>query len=186
MKNKPRAHPPLYRVTAFEVVAPYALRVEFDDGTAQVIDFEPILCGNWFGPLRDLALFNQVRLDSEVHTLVWPNDADFEPATLHDWPLHLAELKARARRWAKTEIEDDWVSVKRMEATLAQYGPFKSLADLAKQEQVPLSTLAQAAREGRLPAVALPTGGWMARASAVKNRLGLRSPRARPKRTVRG
>jgi hypothetical protein len=36
------------------------------------------------GPLRDQALFRQVRLDSEVHTLVWPNGADFDPATLHD------------------------------------------------------------------------------------------------------
>ncbi len=104
MKNKLRAHPPLYRVTAFEVVAPYALRVEFDDGTTQTIDFQPVLAGQIYGPLRDLAQFNQVRLDPEVHTLVWPNDADFDPATLHDWPLHLAELKARARRWAKTEL----------------------------------------------------------------------------------
>ena len=37
-------------------------------------------------PLQDLAVFNQVRLDPEVRTLVWPNDADFDPANLHDWP----------------------------------------------------------------------------------------------------
>jgi hypothetical protein len=30
-------------------------------------------------------LFNQVRIDPEVHTLVWPNGADFDPAMLHDW-----------------------------------------------------------------------------------------------------
>jgi hypothetical protein len=44
-----------------------------------------ILAGELYGPLLDLKLFNQVRLDQEVYTLVWPNDADFDPATLHNW-----------------------------------------------------------------------------------------------------
>jgi hypothetical protein len=47
--------------------------------------------------LRDLNLFNQVRLDSEVRTLVWPNGSDFEPATLHDWPEVVDELIMQAR-----------------------------------------------------------------------------------------
>jgi hypothetical protein len=29
-----------------------------------------------------------------------PNDADFDPATLHDWPEHEADMIALARRWA--------------------------------------------------------------------------------------
>jgi len=49
--------------------------------------------------LRDLALFNQVRIDPEVHTLVWPSGADFDPATLHDWSAHAGALAARARQW---------------------------------------------------------------------------------------
>jgi len=49
--------------------------------------------------LRELDIFNQVKLDPEVHTLVWPNGADFDPATLHDWPLLEAALIERARRW---------------------------------------------------------------------------------------
>jgi hypothetical protein len=36
----------------------------------------------------------------EVHTLVWPSGADFDPATLHDWPEHEADMIALARRWA--------------------------------------------------------------------------------------
>jgi hypothetical protein len=91
---------PIYRVVSFAIVAPYTLRVTFDDTTTQVIDFSPILEGELYGPLRDVALFNQVQLDPEVHTLVWPNGADFDPATLHDWPEHLESLKALANRWA--------------------------------------------------------------------------------------
>ena len=65
----------------------------------QDIDFRPILAGELFGPLRDLALFNQVRIDPEIHTLVWPNGADFDPATLHDWQSHEAALRELAQRW---------------------------------------------------------------------------------------
>ena len=90
---------PICRVRSFQIVAPYSLRVQFDDGVEQTINFEPILAGELYRPLRDLAVFNQVRIDPEVHTLVWPNGADFDPATLHDWPQHLPALTARARQW---------------------------------------------------------------------------------------
>jgi hypothetical protein len=75
---------PLYRVRSFQITGPYTLSVAFDDGSQQTIKFDGVLAGQLFGPLRDLSLFNQVRLDPEVHTLVWPNGADFDPATLHD------------------------------------------------------------------------------------------------------
>jgi hypothetical protein len=73
--------------------------VKFEDDTEQVINFEPILGGELFAPLRDLALFNQVRLDSEAQTLVWPNGADFDPATLHDWPQVVEALIAQTKEW---------------------------------------------------------------------------------------
>jgi len=100
---------------SFEHTAPYTLAVRFDDATEQVIDFRPILAGEIYAPLRDLALFNQVRIDPEVHTLVWPNGADFDPETLHDWPQHADTPSRRApapgtraqRRKARTETVAD-------------------------------------------------------------------------------
>jgi hypothetical protein len=89
----------IYRVTSFEVLAPYTLCIAFDDDTQQTIDFEGILAGDLYRPLRDLGLFNQVRIDPEVHTLVWPNGADFDPETLHDWPEYREALIERARQW---------------------------------------------------------------------------------------
>jgi|SRR3954471_24470692 hypothetical protein len=90
---------PIHRVESFEVAAPYTLRVRFDDESEQVINFQAILAGVLYGPLRDLSVFNEVRIDPEVHTLVWPNGADFDPATLHDWPRYESALIARAREW---------------------------------------------------------------------------------------
>ena len=93
---------PIYRVVSFEIVAPYTLRVQFDDQSVQTIDFQPVLAGELFQPLRDVALFNQVRIDPEVHTLVWPNGADFDPATLHDWSDQVDALKVLAEQWELT------------------------------------------------------------------------------------
>src|SRR5438067_13526098 len=64
---------PIHQVRSFERVADYTLRVRFEDNTEQVIDFRPVLAGELYGPLCDLQLFDQVRIDPEVHTLVWPN-----------------------------------------------------------------------------------------------------------------
>ncbi len=90
---------PIHRVTSAAVVAAYTVRVSFADGSTQTINFEPVLRGELYGPLRDPGLFNRVCIDPEVHTLVWPNGADFDPATLHDWPVHGPALAARARQW---------------------------------------------------------------------------------------
>src|SRR5687767_1836221 len=89
----------IYRVVGFEIVAPHTLRVRFDDDTAQTIDFRPVLFGELYSPLNDVKVFNRVRIDAEVHTLVWPNGADFDPATLHDWPTVADEVATRARSW---------------------------------------------------------------------------------------
>jgi hypothetical protein len=90
---------PIHRITSFDQVGPYTLRLRFDDGLSRIIDFAPILAGELFGPLRDAKLFAQVRLDPEIHTLVWPSGADFDPATLHDWPEHEAAFRSAAERW---------------------------------------------------------------------------------------
>jgi hypothetical protein len=91
---------PIYQVKTFEMVDDYILDVKFDDDTSQRIDFRPVLSGELYGPLQDLWLFNQVKLDLEVHTLVWPNGADFDPATLHNWSEYVEELAAQAQKWA--------------------------------------------------------------------------------------
>jgi hypothetical protein len=88
------------RIAAFQVTRPYTLRITFDDGTEREVDLRPMLAGEMYGPLLDEELFNQVAIDPETHTLVWPNRADFDPETLYHWPRYANHLAQMAQEWA--------------------------------------------------------------------------------------
>lgn len=90
----------IHQVVAFQKVAPFTLRVEFEDGKSQVIDFRPVLRGELYGPLQEPSMFDRVQLDPEAGTLVWPNWADFDPAMLHNWPESGPKLQALAETWS--------------------------------------------------------------------------------------
>lgn len=92
---------PFTGLNASKSSLPTPLALRFEDGTEQRIDFRPVLEGELFGPLQNPNVFNAVTFDKEVGTLAWPNGADFDPATLHDWPQVRDELIGMARRWAK-------------------------------------------------------------------------------------
>jgi hypothetical protein len=62
---------------------------------AEPAGFETSAAPNGFGGLID-----DVRIHARpLTTAVWPNGADFDPATLHDWPEHIDALTALARKW---------------------------------------------------------------------------------------
>jgi hypothetical protein len=62
----------------------YRLFLRFEDGVegvvdvAQLIPFEGV-----FEPLRDRTKFLEVRVNPELGTIVWPNDADLDPDVLY-------------------------------------------------------------------------------------------------------
>jgi hypothetical protein len=95
----------IHSITQVQVVGPWTLHLAFGDGTERIINFSSVLAGELYAPLKDLALFGQVRVDQEVHTIVWPNGADFDPATLHDWPDYENAWIAQARQWARVAEE---------------------------------------------------------------------------------
>jgi hypothetical protein len=94
----------LYQVADFKILGTYTLQVHFDDGSQQTINFEPVLYGEMWGPLRDETIFKQVTLDPIAKTLVWPNGADFDPETLRNWPKYADELAARAKEWERHPV----------------------------------------------------------------------------------
>ena len=93
----------IYNVVALKVVKPYTLELEFDDRIKKVINFETVLHGEMYSPLREESFFNRVVIDPEVHTIVWPNGADFDPAILHDWEDYVDEIARRAKGWELVE-----------------------------------------------------------------------------------
>jgi hypothetical protein len=88
-----------HRIVGVTVIPPFGLRLEFEDGIIRIVDLEPVLYGGMHGPLRDPAVFAQVRLDSDWHTVVWPNDADFQPDTLYNWDQVKDDYVAAARQY---------------------------------------------------------------------------------------
>ena len=89
----------LYQVVDFDILHDYVIWIRFNDDAEQVIDFEPMLHGEIWGPLRDKDMFNQVMIDPIARTLCWPTGADFDPETLRHWPIYQDELVMRARQW---------------------------------------------------------------------------------------
>ena len=72
------------RVLRAEYVRDYVIHVWFSDGIQGEIGLEGELDGEVFEPLRDISFFRQFRVDSELHTLTWPNGADFAPEFLYE------------------------------------------------------------------------------------------------------
>ena len=95
----------IHRVAAFETTGAFSLRIKFEDGLSREIDFSEVLAGPLLGPLEDIQLFDQVKLDPEVHTLVWPNGADFDPETLYHWDRYFDPLRERAQKIHKRREE---------------------------------------------------------------------------------
>jgi hypothetical protein len=79
-------------VTSFTIIGQFVIKLTFDDGLEKSIDFQPVLKGPIYSVLRDPIFFNKVRIDPDAKTLVWPNGADFDPSTLHDWDNCVEQL----------------------------------------------------------------------------------------------
>ena len=88
----------LFDVTYCAWEGGHTLRLKFDDGSERIIDFAPILRGSFWGRLQDVELFKQVRLDTEIGTIVWPGGLDIDPTVLHDWPAHVAYIVEKRQR----------------------------------------------------------------------------------------
>ena len=73
----------MVRIQEVRYVSDYVLFLRFSDGLEGEVDLASDLDGEVFAPLRDPAVFRSFTLHPEIHTVVWPNGADFAPEFLH-------------------------------------------------------------------------------------------------------
>jgi hypothetical protein len=72
----------------------HTVRIVFADGEVRDVDITPMLNSPAFSPLRDQALFEQVKIDEQTGTIAWPGDVDLDPNVTYD-ALDLGPDKAR-------------------------------------------------------------------------------------------
>jgi excisionase family DNA binding protein len=67
------------------------------------------------------------------------------------------------------QLEREREIVRNVEQVIKDAGPFVSLAEAARITGVPLPTLADAVRNGRVPALRVQSQRWLVRVSAVRS-----------------
>ncbi len=72
----------------------HTVRIVFADGEVRDVDITPLLDTPAFSPLRDPALFEQVKIDEQTGAIVWPGDVDLDPDVIYA-ALDLGPDKAR-------------------------------------------------------------------------------------------
>jgi len=74
----------MVRVTEARYVKGHTLWLHFSDGLEGKVDLSEELEGPVFESLRDTKVFRTFQLHPELHTVIWPNGADFAPEFLHE------------------------------------------------------------------------------------------------------
>ena len=72
------------RVVEASYVKDYILHLRFSDGMEGEVNLEKELEGKVFKPLKELSYFRKFTLNPDLHTVTWPNGADFAPEFLYD------------------------------------------------------------------------------------------------------
>jgi|TARA_Y100000031_G_C7914494_1_gene245389 hypothetical protein len=71
------------RLTEAKYVRDYILHLRFSDGTEGDVDLSQELEGEIFEPLKERAFFKTFTVSPGLHTVTWPNGADFAPEFLY-------------------------------------------------------------------------------------------------------
>jgi hypothetical protein len=72
------------RIIDAKYIKDYTLYLRFSDGSEGEVDLEQELEGEIFEPLKDSHYFKAFTVNQEIHTVVWPNGADFAPEFLYE------------------------------------------------------------------------------------------------------
>jgi hypothetical protein len=71
-------------VVSLQPLSGHRLRVTFDDGAEGIVSVaEMVQFTGVFEPLHDAAFFAQAKVNTELGTVCWPNDADLDSDVLY-------------------------------------------------------------------------------------------------------
>ena len=74
----------MVRVQSVTPIKDFVVHLRFTDGSERDVDLERYLNGPIFEAIRkDRSLFESVRVDPQLGTIVWPNGADIDPDVLY-------------------------------------------------------------------------------------------------------
>ena len=63
----------------------YRLFLRYENGERRVFDVKPYISGAWFGELRDISVFNTVRVSGS--SVEWAGGQDIAPHELYELPV---------------------------------------------------------------------------------------------------
>jgi hypothetical protein len=72
------------RIVKADHVRDYVVHLRFEDGVEGDVDLQDELYGEVFEPLKDPQRFKEFSLNPDLHTITWPNGADFAPEFLYE------------------------------------------------------------------------------------------------------
>ena len=62
----------------------YVIWLRFNDGAEGMVDLKDELYGEVFEPLKDMKKFKSFKVDPDLETIAWENEADLAPEFLYE------------------------------------------------------------------------------------------------------
>lgn len=84
----------MHFVKDVKYVSEYKLLLTFEDGIVKLVDMKPYLEGEIFEPLKNIDYFKTARVNPDIDTIAWENDADFSPDFLYEIGIDVEDTKA--------------------------------------------------------------------------------------------
>jgi len=81
----------MHYVTEVAYAGDYKLWIRFEDNEPRLVDLADHLDGPVFEPLKEPSYFRSFRLNPDIDTVVWPNNADFSPDFLYSISVPVTE-----------------------------------------------------------------------------------------------
>lgn len=70
------------KITEVRPLQNYRLFLRYENGERRVFDVKPYISGAWFGELRDISVFNTVRVSGS--SVEWAGGQDIAPHELYE------------------------------------------------------------------------------------------------------